>query len=124
MISKAITQSVSLFMLLVVAVCMTSSAIGEYRSHGLSTMYSVDIHHTHSSSSSHSHGHSHGVDGEHLLQHDASNHNHAYDSASLRSVNQPSLVDLIKSPYVKQVVGTPIYNPFKIERPPRTLLTV
>lgn len=116
MVSKALTQCIGLFMLLIVAVGMTSSAIGEFRSHSLSTISSMDSGHTHSSS------HTHAVDDEYSFQHDASNHNHTYDSASIKAVNHLVLAGLMVSTYDRQVSGKPIHKPFRIERPPRVLL--
>lgn len=114
MFSKALTQCISLLMLLIVAVGMTSSAIGEFRSHSLSAISSTDSGHTHT--------HSHAVDDEYSFQHDASNHNHTYDSASIKAVNHVVLAGLMVSTYDRLVSGTPIYKPFRIERPPRVLL--
>ncbi|MDC5706938.1 hypothetical protein OPW41_19175 [Vibrio europaeus] len=118
MVSKVTIKSVSLLMLFIVAVCMTSSAIGEFRSHGLLAVESLQSAH------SHEHGHYHEIDSEHLFQHDKSNHHHSYDSASIKGNSTISLSDLMDYPYTLQVDGTPSYQPFKIERPPRALLVV
>jgi ABC-type nickel/cobalt efflux system permease component RcnA len=118
MVSKALTQCISLLMLLIVALGTTTSVIGEFRSHSLSAMSAIDIDHAHSHSSSHSHN----VDGEYLFHHDASNHNHTYDSATLKALSHSAFTRVMALTYCRQVSGTPFHNPFKIERPPRTLL--
>lgn len=118
MVSKALTQCISLLMLLIVALGTTTSAIGEFRSHSLSAISVIDSDHTHSHSSSHSHA----VDDEYSFQHDASNHNHTYDSATLKAANHAVFTRVMISTYGTQASGTPIRKPFKIERPPRRLL--
>lgn len=116
MVSKALTQCISLLMLLIVALGTTTSAIGEFRSHSLSAISVIDSDYAHSSS------HSHDVDDEYSFQHDASNHNHTYDSATLKALSHSVFTRVIVSIYGRQASGTPIHKPFKIERPPRTLL--
>lgn len=118
MVSKALTQCISLLMLLIVALGTTTSAIGEFRSHSLSAISVIDSDHAHSHSSSHSHD----VDDEYSFQHDASNHNHTYDSAALKALSHSVFTRVMVSTYGRQVSGTPIHKPFKIERPPRALL--
>ncbi len=118
MVSKALTQCISLLVLLVVAIGMTSSAIGEFRSHSLSEISSMHDGHTHSHSSSHSHV----FDDEYSFQHDASNHNHTNDSAALKAVNHVVFMRVMIANYENPISGTPIHKPFKIERPPRALL--
>lgn len=118
MVSKALTQCISLLMLLIVALGTTTSAIGEFRSHSLSAISVIDSGHAHS----HSSRHSHDVDEEYSFQHDASNHNHTYDSATLKALSHSVFTRVMVSTYDRQVSGTPIHKPFKIERPPRALL--
>lgn len=118
MFSRALTKCISLLMLLIVALGMTTSAIGEFRSHSLSAISVFDSDHTNSHSSSHSHD----VDDEYSFHHDASNHNHAYDSATLKALSHSVFTRVMVSTYGRQVSGSPIHKPFKIERPPRALL--
>lgn len=118
MFSKALTQSISLLMLLIVALGTTTSAIGEFRSHSLTTISVIDINHSHSHSSSHSHA----VDDEFPLHHDASSHNHSYDSATIRLLYHFVLMDMIVVTHNIISSGTPIHKPFQIERPPKVLL--
>ncbi len=116
MVSKARTQSISLLMLLIVALSTTVSAIGEFRSHSLPAIYVADSDHAHSNYSDHT------VDDNYSFQHDASNHNHTYDSATLKALNHFVTTRVVVSIYGRQTSGTPIHKPFQIERPPRLLL--
>ncbi|MGF1711511.1 hypothetical protein L4C37_13180 [Vibrio kagoshimensis] len=118
MVSKALTQCISLLMLFIIALGTTTSAIGEFRSHSLSSISQTDSSHTHSHPSSHSHD----VDSEYSFHHDASNHNHTYDSATLKAVAHTVFMRVMVSIYGGKVSGTPVHKPFRIERPPRALL--
>ncbi|WP_295894657.1 hypothetical protein [uncultured Vibrio sp.] len=118
MVSKALTQSLCLLMLFIVAFGTTASAIGEFRSHSLIATSAVVSDHTHPHSSTHSHN----VAEEHSFFHDASNHNHVYDSATLKALNHSPFARVMVPTYGGFVSGTPIHKPFKIDRPPRILL--
>lgn len=120
MASKALTQCISLLMLLIVALGTTTSTIGEFRSHSLSVISIIDSDHAHP----HSYSHSHNVDDEHSIHHDASNHNHTYESATLKKLSHSVFTRVMISTNGRQVSGTPIHKPFKIVRPPRPLLFV
>lgn len=119
MTSKALTQCISLLMLLIVALSTTASAIGEFRSHSLPALSVVDNDHTHS----HSFNHSHEAGDTYSAHHDASNHNHTFDSASLKALSYSVFNRVMVSTYGRQISGTPIHKPFRIERPPRALLS-
>ncbi len=117
MFSKTVKQYVSILMLLMVSVSMTSSTIGEFRSHSLSS-FSMNAEH------SHSHEHHHAVDDEHRFKHDSSNHNHTYDSAHLRAIQANSIDIAADLPIAEPSSGNPNYRPFLIERPPRVRLFI
>lgn len=123
---------------------MTASAVGEFRSHGLgaytaeasaSESYTLEISgmeasnvamkHSHDHSHSHSHSHTHQYDseGKHF-KHDASNHHHAYDSASAKLQYLFPLARLTASEFSSVTDGSPSHKPFKIERPPKNQLFV
>lgn len=116
--SMTINRLISTLMLFVVVLSMTSSTIGEFRSHSLS-MASVASH-----DYSHSSSHSHASESEQTFHHDASNHHHTYDGANLRSLVSLSLIVELTSISQGQPDGRPLYEPFLIKRPPRDLLVV
>lgn len=109
---------ISTLMLFVVVLSMTSSNIGEFRSHGLSMEIVASHDHSHTSN------HSHAGDSEHNFHHDASNHHHTYDGANLRAIASTSLIVELTSISQGQPDGRPLYEPFLIKRPPRGLLVV
>ncbi len=115
MASRAYSQCIRVVMLFVLIVGMTSSAVGEFRSHSFSTLSFTTEHF-------HSHTHSHELDDEYSFYHDASNHSH--DKASLRSAVPSFLAGLMDIKNDTQVSGTPVRSPFKIERPPKASLFV
>lgn len=113
--SDSLHRTISSFMLLVITICMTSSAVGEFRSHTLPTNYSSDSH-------SHDHLHEfHAVDSEHQFQHDMSSHHHSYDAATLRAVQPMVSLNWLVLIAANLLDGKPLYRPFKLERPPRSL---
>ncbi|WP_281629927.1 hypothetical protein [Vibrio sp. St2] len=115
--SKALTQFISLLMLLVVAIGMTASTIGEFRSHGLASVVVTKHHHTHSV-----HHPVSATETELASQHDASSHSH--DKADIKEANLIVFSHLREADINRQAHGLPIRSPFKIERPPRTQLFV
>ncbi|MGY3571210.1 hypothetical protein [Vibrio paucivorans] len=95
---------------------MSSSAIGEFRSHSFSITYSLQSH-----EHSHDYAHFHAVDDKHQFQHDISNHNHSYDGATLRTIGLAIFLHTRVSESFDPPLGKPTYQPFRLERPPRAL---
>ncbi len=116
MASKAITKCISLLMLFILAIGMTSSVIGEFRSHSMPLLSTFDSEHSHESN------HTHTIDDKYSFYHDASNHNHVYDNVSFKENHYFSLERLLSTSYDKQESGSPRHKPFTIERPPKALL--
>ncbi|PAU36824.1 hypothetical protein CKF94_17760 [Vibrio coralliilyticus] len=115
--SKALTQFISLLMLLVVAMSMTASTIGEFRSHGLASVAVAKHHHTHSI-----HHPASAIESELASQHDANSHSH--DKADIKDASLIAFSHLIEADIVRPAYGLPIRKPFRIERPPRTQLFI
>ncbi len=115
MVSRAYFQCIHMIMSFFLIVGMTSSAVGEFRSHSFSTKNIIVNY-------DHAHTHNHEIDHEDSLYHDSGNHSH--DKANVKSFVPSFLARLMGIKNNSQVLGAPVYSPFKIERPPKTPLFV